>query len=121
MRPLTLVRRNLAYYWRTNVAVVAGVAIAVSVLAGAALVGESVRASLRNLFLNRLGATASVIAGGFFREALAEAFPSACPLIVMEGLVVHDRGRAGQVAVYGVDERFWKFHHRGGKAPEGRD
>ena len=93
-----------------------------SVLAGAALVGESVRASLRDLFLNRLGATDSVIAGaGFFREALASSFPGSCPLIAMEGLVIHDRGRAGHVAVYGVDDRFWKFHRRGGKAPEGRD
>jgi putative ABC transport system permease protein len=122
MRTLTLLRRNLAYYWRTNLAVVAGVAIAVSVLAGAALVGESVRASLRDLFLSRLGATDSVIVGaGFFREALADAFPPACPMIAMEGLVVHDRGRAGHVAVYGVDARFWKFHGRGAKAPEGRD
>src|SRR5262245_16084473 len=107
MRTLTLLRRNLTYYWRTNLAVIAGVAIAVSVLAGAALVGESVRASLRDLFLNRLGAAESAIVGsGFFREALAEAFPSAVPLIALEGLVIHDRGRAGHVAVYGVDSRF---------------
>src|SRR5258706_15941480 len=99
MRLFTLARRNLAYYWRTNLAVVAGVAIAVSALAGAALVGESVRASLRDLFLNRLGATHSVITGaGFVREALAGAFPAACPLISVEGLVIHDRGRASHVA-----------------------
>ena len=122
MRPFTLARRNLTYYWRTNLAVVIGVAIAVSVLAGAALVGESVRASLRDLFLNRLGATHSVIASaGFFREALADSFPASCPLIAMEGLVIHDKGRASHVAVYGVDERFWKFHGRAGKAPERRE
>ena len=46
MRTTTLIRQSLTYYWRTNLAVVLGVAIAVSVLAGAALVGESVRASL---------------------------------------------------------------------------
>src|SRR5882672_2144923 len=107
MRISTLIRQSLTYYWRTNLAVVAGVAIAVSVLAGAALVGESVRASLRDLFLNRLGATDSaIVASGFFREALAGAFPSSCPLIAMEGLVIHDRGRASHVAVYGVDDRF---------------
>jgi len=37
----TLVRRNLTYFWRTNVAVVAGVGVAVAVLAGALLVGAS--------------------------------------------------------------------------------
>src|SRR5580765_4909587 len=118
MRNTTLLRRNLGYYWRTNLAVVTGVAIAVSVLAGAALVGESVRTSLRDLFLSRLGATNSVITGtNFFREALAGAFPGACPLIAIEGMVTHDRGRASHVAVYGVDEQFWHFHKRAGKPP----
>src|SRR2546427_1642697 len=105
MRTITLIRRNLTYYWRTNLAVVLGVAIAVSVLAGAALVGESVRASLRDLFLSRLGAPDSVVTGSaFFPEKLAHAFPAACPLIAMEGLVISDRSgnRASHLAVYGV-------------------
>jgi putative ABC transport system permease protein len=122
MRATTLIRQSLTYYWRTNLAVVSGVAIAVSVLAGADLVGESVRASLRDMFLNRLGATDSVIVGsGFFREALADSFPAACPLIAMEGLVVGDHGRASHVSVYGVDDRFWKFHRRNGAAPQARE
>src|SRR5712671_3904112 len=122
MDTLTLLRRNLTYFWRTNLAVIAGVSIAVSVLAGAALVGESVKASLRSLFLERTGATESVIAGStFFREQLADAFPASCPLIAMEGLVIGDRGRAGHVAIYGVDDRFWKFHGRSFNAPQGRE
>ena len=55
MNTFLLVRRGLAYHWRTNLAVVAGVGVAVAVLAGALLVGDSVRASLRGLFLQRLG------------------------------------------------------------------
>src|SRR5579863_5831677 len=122
MRTSTLLLRNLTYYWRTNLAVAIGVGIAVSVLAGAALVGESVRSSLRGLFLDRLGATDSVIVGSvFFREALADSFPDACPLIAMEGLVIGDHGRASHVAVYGVNDRFWRFHARPGKAPESRE
>ena len=69
MRTATLVRRNLAYFWRTNIAVVLGVATAVAVLAGALVVGDSVRASLRDLVLNRLGKTDTVISGAnFFRD-----------------------------------------------------
>ena len=49
MRPSTLVLRSLAHYRRSNAAVVAGVAVAVAVLAGALLVGRSVRTSLRAL------------------------------------------------------------------------
>ena len=46
MTSSTLLRRSLRHYWRTNLAVIAGVAIAVAVLAGALMVGVSVRASL---------------------------------------------------------------------------
>ncbi|MCU1265857.1 MAG: FtsX-like permease family protein [Acidobacteria bacterium] len=130
MQTAQLVKRNLAYYWRTNLPVVFGVAIAVAVLAGALLVGDSVRASLRDLFLQRLGKTDFVIsATGFFREQLASdiekqpdfarsGFAAACPLIELEGSVSEANGaRAGGVRVYGVDERFWKFHGREGKQP----
>ena len=69
----TLIRRNLTHFWRTNLAVIAGVAVAVAVLAGAFLVGTSVRASLRDLALLRLGALDHVITSPlFFREALAD-------------------------------------------------
>ena len=37
---LSFVLRNIIYYWRTNIAVVIGVAVAVAVLAGALLVGS---------------------------------------------------------------------------------
>src|SRR5882762_1232556 len=119
MRTSQLLKRNLTYYWRTNLAVVFGVATAVAVLAGALLVGDSVRATLRDLFLQRLGNTDHVIsANGFFREQLAndiqnqppfshEGFSAACPLIDLEGSVSQPSGgRAGGVRVYGVDERF---------------
>ena len=51
MRSTTLLRRSLTYYWRTNLAVIAGVAVAVAVLAGALIVGGSVRGSFRDLVL----------------------------------------------------------------------
>ena len=41
-----LVFQSMKYYWRTNAAVVLGVAVAVAVLSGALLVGDSVRGSL---------------------------------------------------------------------------
>lgn len=123
MTPSNLVRRSLVHYWRTNLAVVAGVAIAVSVLAGALLVGDSVRGSLKELFLGRLGRTSFVLsASDFFPEDLPsrierqpdfpERFKSLCPLIVTQGVVTHQesRRRASEVQVYGVDERFWRFH-----------
>ena len=123
MNLTSLARRNVIWYWRTNLAVVAGVAVAVAVLAGALLVGASVRSSLRALALERLGGVDHVVTSlGFVREALAEdllaadgmagAFEAAAPLVAIEGFVTHQpsRSRASAVQVYGVDERFWTFH-----------
>lgn len=124
MRTRTLILRGLAHYWRTNLAVIGGAAIAVAVLAGAAIVGDSVRGSLRKLFLERIGRTGVVVASTtFFREELASSFDGACPLIALDGIVQADSGRrAYGVAIYGVDEGFWKFHQRTGvAAPSGRD
>jgi ABC-type lipoprotein release transport system permease subunit len=125
MRIFTLLARNLTWYWRTNLAVLVGVATATGVLGGALLVGESVRASLRGLVLERLGNADFVVTrAGFFREALAEEMRSAgAPLIVLEGVAAHEPSgkRAAGVQVYGVDERFWKFQGLPGGAPRGRE
>lgn len=124
-----LVARGLVHYWRTHAAVVAGVATAVAVLGGALVVGDSVRGSLRDLVLERIGRTSHVVAGaGFFREQLSDqlredaaAFDAAAPLIILPGLVSEQGGgaRAGQVRVYGVDDRFWRFHGRSVDGPAG--
>jgi putative ABC transport system permease protein len=123
MRANVLIRRSLTHYWRTNLAVIAGVAIAVAVLAGALIVGVSVRSSLRDLVVRRLGQTDHVVVStGFFREQLAgelaaddrftQTFDASVPLIALEGFVTDQlsRRRASHVRVYAVDDRFWRFH-----------
>src|SRR5262245_6238691 len=118
-----LVKRGLAHYWRTNLAVVAGVAAAVTVLAGALLVGDSVRGSLRALVVQRLGATdLALVSQDFFRAQLADdvrgdagfarEFRDLAPLVAVQGAATSQEGgqRASRVSVYGVDDRFWRFH-----------
>ena len=125
-----LLARSLTHFWRTNLAVVAGVGVAVSVLAGALLVGASVRASLRDLALQRLGRVDHVVTSGlFFREALADelrtsgalgdAASTVAPIIALEGFATHQESgsRAGGIQVYGVDDRFWEFHGIAGDSP----
>src|SRR5215213_4440695 len=129
MQTTRLIKRSLAYYWQTNLVVVLGVAIAVSVLAGALLIGESVRGSLSDLSARRLGKTDDLItAPNFFREQLAVDLANeigvTCPLIAIKGVVVHEssKRRAGDVKIYGVDERFWKFNGiTGVTAPQNRN
>src|ERR1700689_1850056 len=120
MRISTLLARNLAWYWRTNLAVLLGVATAAGVLGGALLVGDSVRTSLRDLVLARLGNTNYVVSrNGFFREELAAALGSACPMIAIDGMVAHESSgrRALHVLIYGVDQRFWNFQAEPGAPP----
>jgi putative ABC transport system permease protein len=115
----TLVLRSLTFHWRTNLAVVLGVAAATAVLAGALVVGDSVRSSLREIALGRLGRTDTLVStAGFFREDLADDLrgtlpgAAAAPLVIANGFVTHEpsRRRAANVLVYGVDQRFWTFH-----------
>lgn len=119
----SLIRSSVVHFWQTNLAVVLGVGVAVAVLAGALLVGASVRSSLRGLALERLGAVDMVVTSlNFVPEervdqlletgTVADHLGGAAPMIAVEGFVTHQTSgrRASAVQVYGVDERFWRFH-----------
>jgi hypothetical protein len=122
MRTRTLLARSLGHYWRGNVAVVLGVAAAAAALGGSLVVGDSVRGSLADTALARLGRTTHAVEStGFFGDGLAAAvaaeprftasFDAAAPILALRGVATHatSRRRAGDVEVYGVDERFWTF------------
>ncbi|MFQ5743098.1 MAG: hypothetical protein ACE5HV_05860, partial [Acidobacteriota bacterium] len=111
--------RGLTHFWRINLAVLAGAAVNTAVLTGALLVGDSVRGSLRDLTLDRLGSIDEVlVAQHFFRQELAEALASrsasslydeaVAPAILLPGTVVQadTRARASKVSVHGIDHRF---------------
>src|SRR5688572_13030343 len=130
-----LARAALRYYKATNAMVVLGVAVAVAVLAGALLVGASVRESLKQIALGRLGATDVVVSSPtFFRTELANQIArnpdpgtgnprSVAPIIVAAGAVSSDESKrsAGRVMVYGIDDRFGAFHGVQGLSITGRD
>jgi putative ABC transport system permease protein len=111
-----LLLRNLTYYRRTNLPIIIGVAIAVAVLSGALMVGQSVRASLRRLLYERIGKVEYLVtAEHFFSEKLSREFTPKmdnCPIIYLKGVVIHEKTgiRSYDVNVYGVDDTFWKFH-----------
>ena len=77
MTPFRLLLRNLLYHWRGNLAVFLGVVVGAAVLTGSLLVGDSLRGSLRDLTLQRLGWVDDALVGGhFFREKAAEGLPA---------------------------------------------
>ncbi len=114
-------RRNLIYFWRIHLAVLLGAALAATVLTGALLVGDSVRGSLRDLTLTRLGAIDdALVSDRFFRENLAadilagdrqQQIAGIAPAILLPGAALNGqtRARAAGVSVLGVDARFTRF------------
>jgi ABC-type lipoprotein release transport system permease subunit len=111
---------SLRHYRRIQLAVALGVAVATAVLTGALLVGDSVRGSLRDLTLQRLGRIDTVlVTGHMFREALAgelaanaefkNHFAAAEPAVLLNGTLESGDGkrRATQVNVVGSRPEFW--------------
>jgi len=134
MTPGLLLRRSLAHYKGIHLAVAIGVAVGTAVLAGALLVGDSVRGSLRDLTLDRLGAIDhALVSDRYFREDLSEdlaeatnftyAFEKAAPAVLIRGsLEAADSGaRASRVSIHGIDDRFLEFYGGETKLPEGRE
>lgn len=99
---------SLAYHGRSHLAVGLGAAVGAAVLAGALLVGDSLRGSLRDRADRQLYGTEHALVGGrFFREQLAAELPGGVkPVILLTGTVTAGEGRVGRVTVLGVDDRF---------------
>jgi len=82
MKRTSLVFRTLIYFWQTNLAVMLGVAIGTAVIAGALVIGDSVRYSLRQMTLDRLAQVDYALTGSrFFREELATQFEKKGPIL----------------------------------------
>ena len=113
MTPFRLLLRNLLYHWRGNLAVFLGVVVGAAVLTGALLVGDSLRGSLRDLTLQRLGWVDEALIGGrFFREKATDGLtgegrrrrPSWCAVRRRSGKTARRCGRSTSSACPGS---FW--------------
>lgn len=81
MTSRTLIRRSLRFHARAHLGVVLGAAIGSAVLIGALLVGDSVRGTLRERALARLGGAELALDAGdrFFEQSLADRLQSRYP------------------------------------------
>ena len=127
MNAARLVLRGLLHRRRTNLAVALGAALAAAVLVGALGAGDSVRASLRRLTLQRLGGTVYALEAGerFFRAALAGQIADrlggrGAALVAVRGSASARGGetRASPVQVLGVDPGFWRLGPHPGQEPQ---
>jgi len=125
-----LILRSFAHHARSHLGALAGTAVATAVLIGALIVGDSVRSSLRQLALLRLGRIETAMSTGD-RLCRADLFGSgpgsvasiqvrlglpsrqvvAAPVLQLPAIAAAGEGaaRANQVWVHGVDVRFWKL------------
>ncbi len=118
--------RSLIHYWRMHLAVALGAAVAAAVLTGALVVGDSVRGSLRELTLERLGGVDLALTGQrFFRAELAAELAertqgraaTVAPAILLQGSAVHaeSRARASGVGIQGIGDEFLSLFGDGGE------
>lgn len=109
--------KSLLHYWKLNLTIVLGVALSTAILLGAFIIGDSVKYSLEQITLQRLGETNWVVTGGerLFRAELAEDVSSeeirTTPLLFANGMAVLNGGqaRANQLQVWGVHAEFNRF------------
>ncbi|MFK7776530.1 MAG: hypothetical protein QM501_00230, partial [Gimesia sp.] len=135
MNQTRFVINSLKHYWRTNLAVLFGVIAATAVIAGALIVGDSVRASLQQMTFDRLGKIDFVVSGHrFFREHLTtdianspdlpDEIKNIAPALVLKGSLTRQQTdqhlRVGQVNTFGINERLWlMLEHNGIELPTG--
>jgi len=118
MKSRILILKSIIFYWRTNLGVLFGAAISTAIIVGALVVGDSVRYSLRQITLNRLGSIEYAMSSGdrFFRSELAknlsdELAVKTTAILNLTGIAISDGGiqRINGVQVLGIQNDFWQM------------
>ena len=102
---------SLKHFWQIYLIVALCTAVATGVLAGALVVGDSVRGSLRHLTTERLGTIQhALLADHFFQPNLLKQ-ENKVPAILLNGTIVvpQTQARASKVNILGVAENFFTF------------
>ncbi len=103
--------KSFKYFWQIHLTVALCTAVATGVLAGALIVGDSVRGSLRSLTTERLGTIQhGLLADHFFQPELLNR-QNTVPAILLNGTVVapQTQTRASKVNIIGITEDFFAF------------
>ncbi len=115
---MSLIKKSLTFYWRTNIGVLLAVIVGTAVLAGSLFVGDSVEYSLKMTVERRLGSTELALMTGdrFFTNELTERLADkldaqTAGVLGVRGMVANSdgTGRANRVEILGVDARFYEI------------
>ena len=119
MKQTDLIKRSLKFYLRGHIFLALSAATGVAVLTGALIVGDSMRGSLREQALQRLGPVSIAVQGSRYVGAeLSQrlAFPSGSELtnqktaagIIVDGGIENaaTRARSNRVTIIGVDDQW---------------
>ena len=113
-----LILRTVAYHARDHLLVLLGIAVAAMVITGSLVIGDSVRGSLRDTALARIGQVDVAVVGNgrFIKDTLADGIAgklgseaTVAPVLNLRGLAANGEHRANAIAVCGVDQRFWRL------------
>lgn len=113
-----LILRTVAFHARAHLLVLLGIAVAAMVITGSLVIGDSVRGSLRDTALARIGQVDVAVVGNgrFIKDALADGIAEklaggaiVAPVLNLRGLASNGEHRANTIAVCGVDQRFWRL------------
>lgn len=104
MSIVDLIRRTLLHFRASNIAVIAGVIAATATIGGALIVGDSVRGSLRQMTLDRLGQIEELMTGPRFltKPTVEIVADDAIPAILLLGTTKANNRIAGSVQIVGL-------------------
>ncbi len=113
-----LILKSTWFFRKLNLTIVLGIALSTAILVGALIIGDSVKYSLEQITVQRLGKTSQVISSGerLFRSQLADELAAktgveTTALLRSNGFGVINGGelRVNQLAVWGVDSTLGNF------------
>jgi len=113
-----LILKSAWFYRKLNLTIILGIALSTAILVGALIIGDSVKYSLQQITVQRLGKTSQVITAGerLFGQHLATKLAEktgveTAALLRANGFGVIDGGdlRINQLAVWGVDATIGNF------------
>lgn len=108
MTPRRLIFKSLCYYWKPYLAAVLGLAVSTAVVTGALIIADSVKSTIRQNALSRLGSIRLALSAPRLIPISRES--NATPAILLNGSTMTDESVASvtDVTVVGIDSWFGK-------------